>query len=446
MKKTLTLKQNMLYGAGSFPANLVFVTGGAWLLYYYVGVEGLGNQYITPLAFSISLGLMRVIDGITDTLVGNWSDNLQTRWGRRTPLIALGTPLLVIFFILLWTPPVDGLSMVNALYFFIVYNLVFFTSTLIMVPYQALLPELATTSRERISLSAMMAYFGIIGAVVASFISGLIIDFWGFIVMGVIIGVLLLTYYLPLFSFREQEITMVKDGQAKIGFLVSLKETFTNIPFLHFIGGFVFFKMGFELILAILPYMVVLMLKESEGMSGLITGVCLIAMAGSIPLVSRLATAWGKKKVFIVSLVALAIYFPWMYFIGFLPGVRGLYQGFIYVFFLGIFLAALFVLPNAILADIVDYDETRTGRRREAMYYGVQGVLYKVSTALSALVISGLFITFGYSQANPLGVRLAGPAAAFFIVIALVCFLGYPLSDKTGTAQGGEIAGEQANS
>lgn len=445
MKKTLTRKQKMLYGAGSFPANLVFVTGGAWLLYYYVGVEGHGNQFITPLAFSIALGLMRVIDGITDTLVGNWSDNLNTRWGRRTPLIALGTPLLVLFFILLWTPPVDGLSTLNAVYFFIVYNLVFFTSTLIMVPYQALLPELATTSLERVSLSATMAYFGIIGAVVASFISGLIIDMWGFIVMGLIIGALLFTYYLPLLSFREKEITMVKTGQEKIGFMVSLKETFTNIPFLHFIGGFVFFKMGFELVLAILPYMVVLMLKESEGMSGLITGVCLLAMAIAIPVISRLSATWGKKKVFIVSLVSLALYFPWMYFIGFLPGLRGLYQGFIYVFFLGIFLAALFVLPNAILADIVDYDETRTGRRREAMYYGVQGVLYKISTALSALVISGLFITFGYSQANPLGVRLAGPAAAIFIIIGLICFLGYPLADKNIAAEGGEAAGEQAN-
>lgn len=436
MGKTLSLKQKILYGAGSFPANLVFTTGGAWLLYFYVGVEGQGTQYITPLAFSLSLGLMRIIDGITDPLVGNWSDNLDTRWGRRTPLIAFGTPFLVLFFILLWMPPVDGLSTLNVIYFFIVYNVVFFTSTLIMVPYQALLPELASTSTERVSLSAAMAYFGIIGAVFASFVSGIIIDRWSFSVMGVIIGILLLTYYLPIIGIREKQYTKASEDRKKIKLREAFFVTFTNKPFLHFIGGFVFFKMGFELVLAILPYMVVLMLRESEGMSGPVIGVCLLAMALSIPLVSRLSASWGKKKVFIISLVALSLYFPWMYFIGFIPGISGLHQGFIFVFILGIFLSALFVLPNAILADIVDYDESRTGCRREAMYYGVQGVLYKVSTALSALVISALFITFGYSQANPLGVRLAGPTAAIFIFLGLICFLGYSLGDNTGSESG----------
>jgi glycoside/pentoside/hexuronide:cation symporter, GPH family len=430
MSKKLSVKQKLLYGAGSFPANLVFVTGGAWLLYFYVGVEGQGNQLITPLAFSIALGLMRVVDGITDTLVGNWSDNLDTKWGRRTPLIALGTPFLILFFILLWTPPVDSLSMINAVYFFVIYNLVFFTSTLIMVPYQALLPELAATSKERVSLSAAMAYFGILGAIFASFVSGMIIDRWGFIVMGLIVGLLLLTYYLPLLGFREKEITLVKEKQEKTPLFKALAETFSNRPFLHFIGGFVFFKMGFELVLAILPYVVVLMLGQSEGMSGLVTGVCLLAMVATIPLATRLTAAWGKKKVFLCSLGALTAYFPLMYFVGYLPGISSLYQGMVYVFILGIFLSALFVLPNAVLADIVDYDQRRTGRRREAMYYGVQGVLYKASTALSALIISGLFVLFGYSQANPLGVRLAGPVAGMFMLVGLICFLGYPLSEK----------------
>jgi Na+/melibiose symporter-like transporter len=430
VSEKLSLKLKVLYGAGSFPANLVFVAAGAWLLYFYVGVEGEGNQLITPLAFSISLGLMRLIDGITDTLVGNWSDNLDTRWGRRTPLIVIGTPFLAIFFVLLWTPPVDGLSLINAVYFFIVYNLVFFTSTLIMVPYQALLPELAVTNAERIKLSASMAYFGIIGAIFASFFSGLIVSRWGFLTMGFIIGVMLFTYYLPILSFSEKEITRKKNKQEKLSFSKALSATFRNKPFLHFMGGFVFFRMGFELILAIMPYVVVLMMRESEGMSGLIIGICLIAMAGSIPFVSRLIGGWGKKKVMLFALGSLGVVFPLMFFVGSLPGISGLYQGIIYVFIVGIFLSALFVLPNAILADIVDYDEHSTGRRREAMYYGVQGVLHKISTALSALIISGLFILFGYSQANPLGVRLAGPVAGIFMLAGLLCFLGYPLMEN----------------
>ncbi len=445
MAGKLSLKQKALYGAGSFPANLVFVTGGAWLLYFYVGVEGGGNQLITPLAFSICLGLMRVIDGITDTLVGNWSDNLDTRWGRRTPLIAAGTPFLVLFFILLWTPPVKGLSTLNALYLFVIYNLVLFMVTLIMVPYQALLPELTVDPAERVNLSASMAYFGILGAIFASFVSGLIIDTWGFVMMGLIIGLLLLTYYLPLLGLREKEITLVRGKQEKIGLWQSLRGTFSNRPFLHFMGGFVFFKMGFEMVLAILPYVVVLMLKESQGMSGLVTGVCLLSMVAAIPIISRLAASWGKKKVLLLSLGVLSVYFPLMFFTGSLPGIRPLYQGFGFVFILGIFISSLFVLPNAVLADIVDYDEKLTGRRREAVYYGVQGVLYKVATALSALIITGLFL-FGYSPENHLGVRLAGPVAGVLMLAGLLCFLGYSLQEKEKErAKGDAPTGEQAS-
>ena len=131
-----------------------------------------------------------------------------------------------------------------------------------------------------------------------------------------------------------------------------------------------------------------------------------------------------------------------MFFTGYLPLIKPLYQGFAYVAILGIFLASLFVLPNAVLADIVDYDEKRTGRRREAVYFGVQGVLYKISTALSALIITGLFV-FGYSAANPLGVRLAGPVAGVLMLLGFICFLGYSLSEKD-TAEGGATTGEQA--
>ena len=39
----------------------------------------------------------------------------------------------------------------------------------------------------------------------------------------------------------------------------------------------------------------------------------------------------------------------------------------------GFSIGGLFVIPNALIAEIVDYDEHLTGMRREAMFFGVQG-------------------------------------------------------------------------
>ena len=47
-------------------------------------------------ALSETNGIQRVWDAINDPLVGTWSDNTRTRWGRRRPFITVGALLLVV--------------------------------------------------------------------------------------------------------------------------------------------------------------------------------------------------------------------------------------------------------------------------------------------------------------------------------------------------------------
>ena len=96
-------------------------------------------------------------------------------------------------------------------------------------------------------------------------------------------------------------------------------------------------------------------------------------------------------------------------------------------------MSVLFALPNPIVADIVDYDETLTGLRREGAYYGVEEFVASLGLALSTFVFSSLLGTFGFSAAQPLGLHVIGPAAGLAVAVGLAFANGYRLPDQIFT-------------
>ena len=84
--------------------------------------------------------------------------------------------------------------------------------------------------------------------------------------------------------------------------------------------------------------------------------------------------------------------------------------------------------PNALIADITDYDALRTGMRREATYYATQATLEKTASALAPLLLT-LLLVLGSTTANPIGIRLVGPVAGVATLLGYLVFRGYWLPD-----------------
>jgi Na+/melibiose symporter-like transporter len=81
------------------------------------------------------------------------------------------------------------------------------------------------------------------------------------------------------------------------------------------------------------------------------------------------------------------------------------------------------------MGNVVDYDEMLTYRRREAIYYGTFSFAIGLGTSVGTLVLPLLLQGFGYTRANPLGVRLAFPVMAVLMLIGYVVFQKYRLGD-----------------
>jgi Na+/melibiose symporter-like transporter len=92
-------------------------------------------------------------------------------------------------------------------------------------------------------------------------------------------------------------------------------------------------------------------------------------------------------------------------------------------------LGGMFVAVLGIIADLTDYDQLKSGQRREAIYYGIYGIVRKTGWALCSLILAGVFSGFGYSVENPLGVRVIWLVCAASCLIGLLVFVPYKLGD-----------------
>ena len=257
--------------------------------------------------------------------------------------------------------------------------------------------------------------------------TGLVKDAAGFMVMGVAIAILGISFrYLGLAGvWRHAPRTTAPD---KLSLRDALFATLNNGQFVRFLPTFVLFQLAVSMVIAWLPFFVEEVLEEENGgmITSLLTGVALVAMLLSAYLFWQLGKSKGKRWVYSTSLLVSAIIMPWLFLAGFIPGIPLLAQGVAMSFFVGLPMAGVFLLPKAITADITDYDELRTGVRREGMFYATQNLFEKMGSSFEPLVLAGVLL-LGETTEDPLGIRLVGPVAGVVAFFGFWLFKGYKL-------------------
>lgn len=422
----------LLYASGSFSGNLLSRVTGTWLFYFYAAGAGDGAARRAPVwlvgAVLTAVGLFSALD---DPLIGYWSDRTRSRWGRRLPFIALGTPLWAGLFLLLWFPPVAGKSPANAVHLLVVAAALGVAATLSGGPLEALLPEIAPRNQDRVRIVIAQVFFGTLGAAVALVAAGPVIDRLGFPVMAA--GAALLARGSRFLALAGAWRHARRDVPAvDLPLATAFRASFRNDQFLYFLPTFVLFNLGFTLMTAALPFYVREVFRVGPDRVGaytsLLTAVPIATLLLSLPLIRRTALHRGKARVYDRAMLAGALYFPLLFFMGFVPGLPALAQGLAFMAPVGLAMAGVFVFPNALLADIIDYDALRTGQRREGIYYAAQNLVENLVVALHAILLAGL-LALGGTADNPLGIRLVGPVAGLGILVAWLIFRRYTLPD-----------------
>ncbi len=437
-ERALTLWQSMIYAGGNLPAALTTGMIEGWLLFFYCPPADQNLPvYASLAAFGVISILGRVVDSVSDPLVGFWSDRTRSRWGRRRPFLMFGSPALALIFVLLWFPPSEGVTRFNNVWLVVLICIFWFLYTVVVAPYLAILPEVTPFLQERINVSAYMGVFEAIGRVLAVVVAGVLINAvrggWApgglelkdgykpFAIMGAVITVAL--YYLVIYKIKETPHR--KEKEVPFGIFKAVAETFRNQPFRPYILLISILLFCAILLMASTPYIATSVMGKGEDVGGYLLGILLVGSLPFFPLTAWLGGRLGKKRVFIGGLLWFAVLLPLLLTIGRWPFLDAKIQGFILYMLFAPPVSVMLVLQRPILFDVIDQDEKLTGYRREAMYMGAEGFCTKLGAGLAPAVLSGLMYFFGNTADKPWGILLAGPVAAVVLLVGLFVFWRY---------------------
>ncbi len=173
-----------------------------------------------------------------------------------------------------------------------------------------------------------------------------------------------------------------------------------------------------------------------------VLGVLLIIAVLSIPIWTWLSHRTSKRKAYISGMIFWTI----VQFLILLvqPGQIGFVL--ILALLAGLSVSTAHVLPDAIFPDVIEWDELRTGRRLEGVYYGAKNFIRKLTGAFAIFLALQVLGWFGY-QAPTEGVTffnqstmtvqairiLTGPAGAVLLVASIVAAWFYPLTRERHT-------------
>lgn len=434
------------YGAGELGPAMAGSTMIFFQLVFLTNVAGLRAD----LAGTVLL-IGKIWDAVNDPLIGWLSDHTKTRWGRRLPWIVASAAPFALFFWLQWIVPgfIDQRNQWGLFAYYALVSLVFNTFyTGLALPHNALTPELSSDYDERSRITASRMAFSLGGSVGGLVLAVAVLKVLGgsteatqyaalggavsLIGLGALI-VCLAGIWRPV---RERESRSAPVAAAPhLGLVAQLAIVASNRPYLFACGVYLFSWLAMQFTASILQIYVTTWLRlpvETARVLALtVQGTALVL----IPAWAWLSVRLGKKPVYFYGMMFWLVAQAGLFFVQ--PGQTAL------VFFLG-FLAGFgisvcYLVPNAMLPDTIEYDELRTGLRREGVFYGFFVFLQKTSLALGTFVVGQALAAAGYLSstggeiAQPesalTAIRIAiGPLPAVAILIGMLFAWRYPIT------------------
>jgi len=378
---------------------------------------------LPPLLAGTVLLIAKLWDAVNDPIIGWLSDKTRTRIGRRLPWIAASTlPFAALFALQWWIPPTDGNTTLTFAYFVVVVIVFRAVYTALTLPHQALTAELTRDYDERTRLSGFRQFAdlggSVLGLVVAMGVFAWLADappstqFFG---LGAVIALaVVVTMPVSLLGIwrAARKADWDPGGKEVLHPYEGVKIALRNRPFRMVAGIFLCSWLALQFTATILPYYVTnwmgLPYSEFNKLAITVQGTGLLL----IPFWSWLAVRWGKNAVYLAGmsfwLVAQGVLF-------FLPNDE---LGAVYglAVMAGIGVSVCYLIPFAMLPDVIELDELETGERREGVFYGMLVFLQKGALALGTFIVGLVLQLAGFQPTGPEGIAPEQPESALFAI------------------------------
>ena len=413
MKEKFSLREMLCYAFGDAGCNFVWTTVGSFLTLYYTNSVG-----ISAAAAGTLMLLTRLLDGISDLIMGSIIDRTNTRWGKARPWILWTAPLMGIGLVLLFSVPSSLPSGAKLVYAYVTYILmaaVIYTAC--NLAYTTLLSLMTPDPAVRSTVSSIRFFVVMIAVLAISYGATPMIEKVGWTGAAVVFGIIGCALLLICFFGTKERITENAQangtvGEAKMSVIDSFKILAQNKYFVLVAILFVLNYMAGGATSGAGVYYASYVLGDANLFGNLI-------LFGMVPcmfavfVLPKLSQSLGKWKVmmgsFVIQIVAYLL-------IGLFPTNLPILYAALAIKSVG--QTAPMAILFALVADVVDYGELKTGKRIYGLTYSAVSFGMKVGTGLGSAVVGWALALGAYD-----GMAAVQADSAITAIVALYSYI-----------------------
>lgn len=388
----ITIKEKIAYGLGDTASNIIFQTVMMFLLVFYTDVVGISPAIVGTIFLAV-----RVLDAVTDPLMGALCDRTHTRWGQFRPyLLWLAVPFALISILAFTTPEFSDSGKV--IFAAVTYALLMMAYTAINIPYSALGGVLTADPKERVSVQSYRFVFGMLGGLLVAGLTLPLVEWFGgddkakgyqlAMVAMSIFGAIL---FFLCFAGTKERISPPK--AQKTSFKQDLKSLWQNDQWRILCVAGLFLLTGQVLRASLAIYYVRDYLQQPE----LVTLFLTLGMVASILGCSL--SQWVAKRICkIKAYIALQSIAALICIVSYFVASEQLILAFVLFFLWSFFLQMATPLLWAKMADTIDYGHWKTGIRITGMVYSAVVFFIKLGVAFGGALAGWALAYYGYQS------------------------------------------------
>lgn len=393
----LSYKAMLGYSIGAWGDYTAYGFIYSFLSFFLTTIAG-----VSPAVSGMIISAAVVWDAVTDPIAGVLMDNLKCKYGKRRPFIATSIIPLGASIVLLFLNIDCAQSLKNIYYFVLV--LVFWTSyTIWNIPYYSLGAVIAKSDEERTKIAGIRQVAGFIGtfcsSTVPTFLVGKFLEtgmkndtawFYIGVIVAAIVVITIVIMWRSTRGLEAVEHVAHKEHQSIKSLLSDIGKVMRLKPYLIVIVCALCMNVNMALFNSNVMYFGIYNLGVGEAQVSMIFLAQNITSIALVPILTKLGLKFDKKSVFVTCMCISGITMIAAKFIG----ISSLTMAIVYMIIVSIGSAAYWMFIFNFLYDVADYDEVKSGKRKDGIIMSFYSFLLKLGGAVASLVM-GLALQAG---------------------------------------------------